>query len=79
MSDHTLYNFPHGNGDPRHVFSPWNDSKIFHTYQSVSVAVSEKLPCQREGANSSHNSSQTVDSGSYRHAWSDDNALVKPC
>ena len=24
----------------------------YHAYQSVSVAVSEKLPCQREGANS---------------------------
>ena len=28
MSDHTLYNFPHGNGDPRRVFSPSKDSKI---------------------------------------------------
>ena len=24
----------------------------YHAYQSVSVTVSEKLPCQREGANS---------------------------
>ena len=28
MSDHTLYNFPHGNDDPMRVFSPSNDSKI---------------------------------------------------
>ena len=28
MSDYTLYNFPHGNGDPRRVFSPSNDSNI---------------------------------------------------
>ena len=39
---HTPYNFPHGKGDPQRVFQRRNDSKTFI----------EKLPCQREGANS---------------------------
>ena len=27
ISDHTPYNFPHGNGDPQRVFQRQNDSK----------------------------------------------------
>ena len=27
VSDHTSYNFPHGNGDPQRVFQCQNDSK----------------------------------------------------
>ena len=27
LSDHTPYNFPHGNGDPQRVFQRQNDSK----------------------------------------------------
>ena len=52
ISDHTPYNFPHGNGDPLHVFQHQNDSKTLARLQSVSVAVGEKLLCQREGTNS---------------------------
>ena len=48
MSDHTPYNFPHGNGDPQH----FNVLRCYHAYQSVSVAVAKKLPCQRERSNS---------------------------
>ena len=28
ISDHTPYNFPHGNGDPQRVFQRQNDSKM---------------------------------------------------
>ena len=48
MSDHTPYNLPHGNVDPQRVFKRQNDSKTLPHYQSVSVAVGEKLPCQKE-------------------------------
>ena len=43
MPDHTLYNFPHGNGDLRHVFSPSNDSKI-------STLIKRVGRCQRKTA-----------------------------
>ena len=52
VSDHTPYNFPHGNGDPQRVFQCQNDSKTLARYQSVSGAVGKELQCQREGANS---------------------------
>ena len=35
MSDHTLYNFPHGNGDPQRVFSPSDDSKISRLIKAI--------------------------------------------
>ena len=28
ISDHTPYNFPHGSGDPQHVFQHLHDSKM---------------------------------------------------
>ena len=56
MSDHTLYNFTHENGDaPRQLRVYFNIEMIvrrYLAYQSVWVAVGEELPCQREQANS---------------------------
>ena len=52
LSDHTPYNFPHGSGDSQCVFNVKTIVRRHHAYQSASVVVSEKLPCQREGANS---------------------------
>ena len=56
MSDHTLYNFTHENGDAsRQLRVYFNIEMIvrhYLAYQSVWVAVGKELPCQREQANS---------------------------
>ena len=53
MSDRTPYNFSHGNDDgPSMHFQRQNDSKISTLIKACWLLVGEKLPCQREGANS---------------------------
>ena len=52
LSDHTPYNFSRGSGDPQCVYNVETIVRRHHDYQSALVAVSEKLACQRKGANS---------------------------
>ena len=40
VSDHTPYNFPHGNGDPQRVFQCQNDSKTL-------ARLSKRVGCCR--------------------------------
>ena len=51
ISDHTPYNFPHGNGDPQRVFQRQNDSKTLARL-SKRIGRCRRRIYQREGANS---------------------------
>ena len=61
ISDHTAYNFPHGNGDPAKEFSVFrrrNDSKRL-------IGVGEMLLCQSERTKSDNPFAVAVTAGEF--------------